>query len=91
MRVSTAHPLAVNRMQAILVAHGDSMTVGELSLSQGLIDWMSKTQTSGQRFSHIPIDEKLQFFFGGRKPAFAADFIEWWLHYASDLLRGMSK
>jgi hypothetical protein len=81
MRVSTAHPLALNRMQAILDSR--CMDEAQSRLTQVLIEGMSNTQISGQRFSHIPIHEKLNFFFGGRKPAFAADFIEWWLYFAT--------
>jgi hypothetical protein len=82
VRFSYNHPFAVNRMQTLLDLYGPGMNDGERRLAKGFIETGRTTFTTGQRFSNLAADERVEMFFGGRKPAFAADFIEWFLPFA---------
>jgi hypothetical protein len=85
-RLSVKHPLAINRMKAVLDRFGMSMRDSDRAFAAVLIESCREMMESGKRFSHVSESDKLTVMLSGQHPNYAAAFIEWFFPFSNSFL-----
>jgi hypothetical protein len=85
-RLSTAHPLAANRIQRIETRDDVKAADFKRIYNSDYLEHVRKIHTEAMQFEYSSV-ERLNIMFGGRTPQFACDFIEWFSSYVAEIHR----
>src|SRR5271157_2024123 len=83
-RLSKAHPLAINRQQALLSLYGYELKEAHRAMATEIIRFGEEMYTGNQQFSHYTDEEKLKIMFRGANHVYAQHVIQWFFDYTAD-------